>query len=208
MYNDIVTCFVNNNNPNEIVSTSFNLKNNLTIEYSSTTEKINSANLIRSTLSEDKKKALVCFYDNDAYVYCSIYDITINKFTEIIKIFNLTIIENSETLKVKYIKEKKEYIIFANVENKYIEIIKLDENYNIKSDNDEYEYCYTEQSLTNCNKFLSFDIYYSDIKNNYYTIAGCDDNTFINQSLPEKCNIELENNIGFYNKSEFSENII
>ena len=194
MYNDIITCFGRNNNPTEISSTSFDLKNNLTkiIEYCST-ENANGASIIRSTISENNKKALMCFYDNNVYSYCNGYDLISNKFTEKISIFNNSITQNTESLKVKYIKETKEYIIFNAMGDTSIDVLKLDENYNIKGNINEYN---IKESLKEdgCLILYSYDIYYSDINNSYYIITGCKDNKFINQEISNEYN-------NFYNES-------
>ena len=57
MYNDIITCFIQNTNPSEIATVSFNLSNNLTKEanYCSTTEKNNVANVISFSIRRQKK---------------------------------------------------------------------------------------------------------------------------------------------------------
>ena len=212
MYNEIVTCFAKNNYPIEISNTSFDLKKNLSkiSEYCGTINLNSHIISIRSVLSEDKKKALMCFINGDGYVYCNIYDIINNKWGENVKMFNTDISKNNDALKVKYIKETKEFIILGAVEGANIELMKLDENYNVKCNNDKYDYCYSEQSIkeNDCYYFYSYDIYYSNIFNNYYATVGCKEDSFVNRTISEEYNIKLDGNTVFYNESISSENNI
>ena len=89
MYNDILICFFTIINLFEVGYVSFDIKNDITLleEFSGTNGIQNSqASWLRTTQSQDKTKVFCCFVNDVHEIYCSIYDITKNKWSNEIKI--------------------------------------------------------------------------------------------------------------------------
>ena len=83
-YDEIIfTCFYQNNN-SELTAINYNITDNQMSIISSTQQsnKNNGANFIKSILSLNKTKSLVCFINNDNNIDCLIYNITDNTFSE------------------------------------------------------------------------------------------------------------------------------
>ena len=147
MYNDILTCFFTVVNIYETGYISFDIKNNLTIlqEFSGTSGIKNvQANWLRTIQSEDKTKILCCFTTNYNDIYCSIYNIIKNKWSNEIKILTKVNL-GAESFYLKYFYETNEYLIYSSAgDNNKVDVVKLDKNFNIISTNSSYKYCYTK----------------------------------------------------------------
>ena len=70
----MLTCFYQNNN-SELTAINYNITDNQISIISSTQQsnKNNGANFIKSILSLDKSKSLVCFINNDNNIDCLIF---------------------------------------------------------------------------------------------------------------------------------------
>ena len=207
MYNNIITCFTKNTYPTELAHNSFDINNNLQriSKFSGTTKTNSGANKIKSALSGDKKRALVCRIDDQNYICCQVFDITKNEWSDDVKIFST--INDQDALKLKYIEEKKEYVLFNRKSNTAVDMVIFDENFKVKTNNEEIECGYVEESLSGCNYLPSYDIYYSNKNKNYFTLTGCDSNGFVNYTVSEKSTNSFENSIILYNGTITAENI-
>ena len=81
---NLLICFFQNENPKEIIAASFTVDVNngyLISEYNTKTFSNNGAKIIKSNLSSDSKKSLVCYIDNSDMVNCLIYNL--DSFSEI-----------------------------------------------------------------------------------------------------------------------------
>ena len=79
---NLLTCFFENENPKEIIASSFNVDEttNIINIYNTNTYSNNGIKIIKSYISSDKKKSLICFIDNSNYGNCIIYNL--NEFSE------------------------------------------------------------------------------------------------------------------------------
>ena len=142
-YGKILTCFYQlNNNPKEISAISFNIINNRI-------EKIQGLNTsyedvsfcIQSAISEDKKKSLVCYIQNDddegrqRNGFCNIYNIDENKFGEKFRCLTSSCEANINHISLNYFRETKEYIFSCTGTTSDINIMRFDQNFNIISIN-------------------------------------------------------------------------
>ena len=192
---DFITCFLPEISPgNNLVVYTFDFYLNKNISLSSCTKENLNINSLKGVTNKNKTKTLICYvYDN---TYCIIYDINTNSFSNDIKFFTKCYI-NPDTLLLNYIEYKKEFVFSCKKLSENVEIMILDENFNIKSNNDNYTYCYNDHKIENCSYSYSYDLLYLSEKNDYYILSTCNDNITYYQSTG-KCNIETDN-IDFYN---------
>ena len=177
-YGKILTCFYqHNNNPKEISALSFNINNNKI-------EKIQGLNTsyedisfcIQSVSSEDKKKSLVCYIQNDddgerqRNGYCSIYNIDENEFGEKIRCLTSSCEANINHITLTYYRETREYIFSCTGTSSDINLVRFDQNFNIITINDGNEIIEDSIiSISGCH----YPYFYSIILlSNEYTILG------------------------------------
>ena len=197
IYNDTLGCFNINNYPPELSANLINLENGFS--------KMNSnycyygqgyANFVKSTLSPDKKRELVCYYSGG--IYCSIYDIENNQYSNLVTVIGNALRE-LDNFSVQYFSQTNEYIIAGIGYGNYLEMVTLDENFKVKSNNNSLQICYTKiNAFSNCSSVVTFHILYSETKKNYEVIFGCKD---VDNYMREmnKCNMELNFEIDFFN---------
>ena len=205
MYNDILTCFTYNGYPSELSYSSIDIKNNFTylLNYSGTSNILSTVpNKIRSVLSNDKKKAFVCFQDNTCPIYCSIFDLLKNEFNDEKEILPRSTVDK-EGFKIEYFNKNKKYIVYTRFSNVLIDMIILDENFTIVSTNILYQKCFTSFTLVNCYTINNYYVFYSNEYKKYIGLTVCSNNEFKNYTMPEECNMDLdENNIEEENEEE------
>ena len=143
MYNDILTCFFPIVNIYKIGYISFDIKNNLTLlqEFSGSNGiGIEQGSWLRTTQSKDKTKIFCCIAYTNNEIYCSIYDITKNKWSNEVKVFE-GISTGTDSFYLIYFNETNEYLIYSNAGNeKKIDVVKFNKNYELISINISYDY--------------------------------------------------------------------
>ena len=200
LFSEIITCFTHlNSMPSFLYVSSFDI-NNLTkisslsnCKIETTTSSIN----IKSAVNKEKSKAFICYIPGSD-TYCLVYDINNNKFSDIKKFFKNCRGE-PDTLMINYYLEKEEFI-FNCQSGSNNEIMVLDDNCDIKSDNSDYEYCYNEFVITNCSIPYGYGVLYLKQKSNYYIYSVCTYNNelIIASQNIVKCNKECSN-FNFFN---------
>ena len=115
---EVLTCFYQSSN--EIVASSFKVNINI---FSNTKiiEKISNliksktnsgAKIIKSIISQDGRKSLVCYTNNDNKCNCLIYDIINNEWSNYNTYLTGCLLEIS-SLNIEYLENKNEYILYC-----------------------------------------------------------------------------------------------
>ena len=121
-----LVCFFNGNN--ELTTIIFDPSNQFNEESKITIKNIN-AKYIKTAISEEHKKILVCYMeDNSGAVYCLIYDALTQKFDEKKIYFSKSKVSFYQ-FDVFYEKIRREYIIQTNKNNLEMQIVILNENF-------------------------------------------------------------------------------
>ena len=143
IHNEVLTCFYQNNDPKQIAASSFKLNNNKIENLFLNSSYNDSAFVIQSTISSNKKKSLVCYVrnnqndSNDHFGYCAIYDIDKNKFDNYNKyISRQTCGTQLNNIYLNYFKETGEYIFSCTSYENGINIMKFNDNFEIITIND------------------------------------------------------------------------
>ena len=150
-YKIVLTCFYQNNDPQEISSISFKLRNN-------NIEKIENFNdsysdfsyCLQSDVSSDRKNSLLCYIKNiENKGYCVVYNIDDNKFIKYKNYISNQCGADIYRISVDYYKETREFIFSCTQSNANIYIAKFDQNLDVVNINSEPEatlsisQCYT-----------------------------------------------------------------
>ena len=130
-YNDVLTCFFHDNHPGEIGAFSFYINSNIQLinDSFSHIEMKEEKRFIKSAISPDKTKALVCFSTNLNYGYYLKYDINKFKFYTEPVLYMTVCGYSSSHIKVKYFSLTQEYIFSCcHYENRVFKMAKFDNN--------------------------------------------------------------------------------
>ena len=111
----VLTCFYQSSS--EIIASSFNIntnQNKLELISSLTKSKTNDgAIIIKSKLSQNNKKAIVCCINNDQKCYCLTYDIMNNEWSDYYPYLSNCLLEKS-SLNIDYSdNSKEEYVVYC-----------------------------------------------------------------------------------------------
>ena len=176
-------------NPNTYKVTKFN--NSLLISN-------NNYKGIKSIVTMDKKKCLVCMYFSDPKVSCLIYSIDSNNFAEQ-KYYNVICTEQSYSLTLEYYRETKEYIVLCTGYSGEIMAVIFNENLTE----------FSEYNIIKGNGVITASIIYSHTLQNYYVISDININEVNKTFIPFDNKTRLTTyNIIDYNITEISESII
>ena len=171
----VLTCFYQSSN--EIIASSVNIIIGLTQKIELITSlkksKINEgAKIIKSILSQDRKKAFVCYINNDNNCYCLSYDIINNEWSD----YN-TYLSNCElnisSLNIDYSENKEEYIIYCFQSITKFNILKFNKNFEKKEDEENGNYD-LKNKLNTCGEYYLSSLEYESNNINMFVI--CDDN--------------------------------
>ena len=173
--NEILVCFLSELNTNNLVTISFDPENDYKEEILSKIQKSTTIEIIKSAVSPDKKISLVCYISSDYSYKCSLFNSEINCWSNEKTILNYCQKYNYET-NVNYINDTSEYIIYFYSNNTQLHFFILDENFKIKSKNQQDNTCYISKVINKCeNKFAS-SIFFSkssSSSSNYTLMAKC-----------------------------------
>ena len=173
---EVLTCFYQSSN--EIIASSFNViieitKKKIELISSLTNSKINGgAKIIKSILSKNGKKALVCYTNNDKECYCLTYDITKNEWSDYDTYLNNCSLDISSLI-IDYSDNKKEYVVYCFQSSTKFMIQKFDENFGKKEDEENGNYD-LKDSLNSCNEYYLSSLEYKSNNLNMFVI--CDNN--------------------------------
>ena len=183
---NVLTCFYQNNN-SEIISISFNI--NITsyeikpIQSLTKQKSNNGAIIIKSILSQDRTKSLVCYISNDNNCNCLIYYINTNEWDEYSTYLNNCSI-NFSSLNIEYFDISNEYILYCLKSSSELTLVKLDLEFNIKEDEKNGFYDLTS-TLSKCGDYYLSSLIYDS--NNINILANCNGDIIkyeVKNSLP------------------------
>ena len=155
--NDLLTCFYGLNTPGEIGAFSLYINSTIQIieDLFSHIEMSEGKRYIKSAVSPDKSKALICFSCDNSYGYYLKYDINLLQFYYG-PISYMTICGFfSNTIKVNYVSRTQEYIFFCHYQND-IKIAKFDKNMDIIQNEYLTQNIKKDYSLSTSNYGLNF----------------------------------------------------
>ena len=166
----VLTCFYQNNEPQEISSISFKTNNN-------NIERISGLNAsypdfgfcVQSDVASDRKNSLVCYIrstNSERTGYCAVYNIDDNTFTKFKKYISHQCDADINSLTVDYYKETKEYIFSCMLNQPEIYIVKFDQNFDVIKINSK------EESTLPIDQCYSLFFYSILFLNNEYTVIG------------------------------------
>ena len=181
LYGKVLICFYKTDFPKYLKAIGFQIdeSNNNIIEISyinSTSSQIDKTyQIIKSCISEDKKKAFICYRSPDyegTFTYCTIFDVDNLIFEDEVKYAD-TCGESPDYLNVYYFKKRDEYIFICKTigTNEQYKIIKF--NNNLKKINLDINGYEQEPNLfvTQCHYLYSFSLIYLSAFNNYFIIG-------------------------------------
>ena len=132
---DVLTCFYNIFNSSEIVASSFSVDlQNKTfgpIQALQKTKETNGAKNISASLSKNDTKAYVCFINDKNNLDCLIYNITNNEWTNLKTYINDC--QPQSSFYFDYYSISNEYFLYCFESSTKFNLIKLNENFEVKS---------------------------------------------------------------------------
>ena len=204
----VLTCFYQKHNSQLIIATSFKIdflyQSIEDISSLTSTKQINGAKFIKSKISTDSKKSYVCFINNDNNVDCLIYDINTNTWSDPKNYLN-NCLPTLNSLNFEYYEKSNEYFLYCYQSTETLNIIKLDENFNIK--NNLNNFCdFTGYLKNNCTNYYLSTLFYN--VENVKSLINCD-NKFQQKSPNEinQINLIIYTNI-FYSTFPISTSLI
>lgn len=190
---NVLTCFFQNENPKEIIASSFTVdtdNDNSITEYSTKTYLNNGAKIIKSYLSSDSKKSLLCFIDNSDTSNCLVYNLVDFYEININPSLNYCLSNLLSLFNIVKIIDTNQYYVYCFHSSTEFGIIKLDNNFGVIENSNDFlvredlvedcsEYYFTPyinsnsiNSLLNCNKG-KFTISIEEVEEEYInTIIG------------------------------------
>ena len=170
---EVLSCFLMNDQSLFLVI-NFNPENVSPISFSNNQIKTTGNNMIVSAVSPDKKKCIVCFIDFATNFYCSLYDSETNELSEPV-IFMTKCMQLEYGADIQYISEKKEYIGYCLLGNSRKNIIKLNENFEVKeSENNSKYYISVSAQGGQCYNVYSMSVLYIKSSQDYFIARTCD----------------------------------
>ena len=156
---DFIICFYQKNsdyNNNKIIVSHFNYSSWVSIiipDYEKQKEKANhNARIIKSILSQDKTKALVCYIDDSNDCYCLIYYIDNNNWANEEEKYLEDCRQDSSSLHIEYFENKNEYIVYCFQSDNIFNLQKFDLNFQPKTDEQNGIYDLSN-NLEDCSEF-------------------------------------------------------
>ena len=171
-----ITCFSEGKNNNDILGTTFFVNNiNNEINYfNSKTYSINSVKLIKSVISDDKTKSLVCFSDIFNNTKCLLYDINTLEFSDNIIPLKNCLYNIFYSFNIIKSLDSNNYFLYCFYSSNELSLISLDRYFNIISDFKDY---FIKNNLINkCNEYYYSYLLYSSYSMNI--LSSCEKESF------------------------------
>ena len=165
-YEEHLTCFYESENKKNLLSSKFYVDNN---NY-----QINGAKMIKSEISYNKIKSLICFINNLDNGSCLIYDINENKFNEYITPLNNCLSTSFSSFNIKQIDNDYNYLLYCFYSSTELSIVKLNKEFKMISDIIDYKIDYSSLEEFKDNYFST--ILYTLNKINILSNCNIDDN--------------------------------
>ena len=179
---EVLICFNENNNIKEIVASYLSI-NTESEKILKNTELIkskanNGAKIIKSFLSQDNKKCLVCYINDDKICECSIYDITTNEWSNSNSYLD-NCLTKSSSLNIEYLENFNEYNLYCFQSPLKLMVVKLNENFEIIENDKNGIYDFTD-SFSSCSQAYLSSI--SHESQNINLFVRCNENIYINSN--------------------------
>ena len=192
--NNTLVCFLSELKTKNLVAISFDPENNLKEKYLSSIQKDNTIEIIKSKVSSDRTKSIVCYINSNNSYKCLLFNLIELKWSKEITLLNNCQKNNYET-DISYIKDKSEFLVYIYSENTILHIFFFDENFKIKTKNELGNKCYIRKELDNCDTKLASSIFYSKNTSNYTLMIDCSNSGQSEQLydiiVEKECNQEI-----------------
>ena len=203
IYGSLLTCFVLNRQEISFLAINFYNESPYNVYYSNNMIKTDGTYIINCSISPDKSKCLCGYIDFNSYYNFLIYDIEKNSFSTLCKLM-----VGCGAFKfytgIKYVKEQNEYIGYCFLSNGKLNMIKFDENFNIKDidDNSNKSYIHFEyynelnimysSSLIYDNNNEIYSIVYSSVKDSKdtFNLVEIIERQTTKVQIEENCNFQ------------------
>ena len=170
-----LTCFYESENKKNLLSSKFYVDNHNKISYlNNNNYQINGAKMIKSEISYNKIKSLICFINNLDNGSCLIYNINENKFNEYITPLNNCLSTSFSSFNIKQIDNDYNYLLYCFYSSTELSIVKLNKEFKMISDINDYKIDYS--SLEECKDNYFSTILYTLNKINILSNCNIDDN--------------------------------
>ena len=167
-----LTCFLVNTQC-MILAINFNPDSLSPLSFSKNSKNTNGINNIVSAVSPDKKKCISCCKDFGQNFECLIYDVESNELSDPV-IFMTDCSQLSYGVNIQYISETKEYIGYCYSDIYKKNIIKFDENFEVKeSENNSKYYISISANFEICYNVYSISVLYIKSSQDYYIAKTC-----------------------------------
>ena len=209
---DVLTCFYENETPNELVAVNFNITN-IQITSSHLLPAVfksnNGCQQIDSSLSLSKTKTFVCYIDNNNECHCLFYDIQKNKWGTDQIFFEQCVGTRRSLFENKYIRDTKQYLLccYPTLQTYKLQIFDTDFNQLTFNNTDSCDASIS--TLFNCSGIDSHNIVYMETRKSYQMLSSCSDSEeykFLN--VRQQCGLILNytnNNDSWEVEEEFEE---
>ena len=186
---EVLTCFLMNGQSFLLVI-NFNPENISLLSFSKNSIKTTGNNIIVSEVSPDNKKCISCYIDYSMNFFCFLYDVESNELSEpVVLMTKCMAFEYGAN--IQYINEKGEYIGYCLIGSSKKNIIKFDENFEVKeSENDSKYYISFSAKSGQCYNVYSMSVLYIKSSQDYFIARNCDINNLPTLDL---INISEEN---------------
>ena len=189
---DLLTCFVEKNNY-KLIAMIFDLENGLNFTFSTSFEYSNKGTFyIKSEISSDKKKSLICIPQLSNNLQCFFYNSENIKFSESIELYpNCTKFDFG----IIYLSENNEFYTYcnSNKDNSIFYLVKFEEEFNIHEIK-QNGICYQLYEGSMCNNKSSTFIYYNKKENSFMEMLSCynyNTDFYYNVKFDYICNSQL-----------------
>ena len=173
---NLLTCFFQNENPKEIIASSFTVdtnNGNLINEYNTNTYLNNGAKIIKTNLSSDSKKSLVCYIDNSDTSNCLIYNLDDFSEININPPLNNCLSSLLSLFNIDKITETNQYYIYCFYSSTEFGIIELDNNFEVIENSKDF--LIREDLVEDCSEYYFTPLFDS---NNINAILNCNKGKF------------------------------
>ena len=164
--NDVIVCFYFINSFNKVLTNSFIIRDNSTINIENTNNKINLPNdaneikIINSLINYDNSKIFIYFLDSFEKEYIFTYFVNSNSFSEYIELMQNCKFTYSG-IQFNYVRDTEQYLLSCVNDKKYINLVIFNKN---------FEYL-SKYNINNVEYKLGYSIVYSLNRNIYIIIS-------------------------------------
>ena len=170
---EVLSCFLMNDQSLLLVI-NFYPENVSPISFSKNQIQTTGNNIIVSAVSFDKKKCIVCYIDFATNFHCSLYDAETNELSDPV-ILMTKCMQLEYGTDIQYISEKNEYIGYCFLAISKKNIIKFDENFEVKENENNSKYYISVSTQSGiCYNVYSLSVLYIKSSHDYFIARTCD----------------------------------